>query len=355
MGNLNLNILSWLELVQAEDGNLVRPRNLVVVGSVLEPKRKHTLLLQVGLVDSGERSANDSSSTQESWLQSGVLSGRSLSVVLVSDNDPWDTSVSVVGGDSWDSSEFTSLLVENLVGLSTVGVNGTDQTVLRDVLQVSSVFEPWSTGRNVVGGALALGLDENRGLDDVLAIPWLEWFEELESVRGWADGDRDGGSVGRRSLEGVLSGIVSLWWELETRWLRELELFAVGTLESVGQWVECEVTSKDEGGNEIWGSDESVGSWVGVVSSGEVSVVRRDDRVDLSLLNILSVPLTDTWSTSVGKDDTSNVLESLNHTISSNGGSDLLRSWGDGEAGLGLETVLLGLLGNVGGSRHVLV
>lgn len=80
-------------------------------------------------------------------------------------------------------------------------------------------------------------------------------------------------------------------------------------------------------------------SGVGIVTSGKVSVVRSNNRVLLSLWNVLSVPLTDTWSASVGEDDTADTLESVNHAISSNGGSDLLGSGSDGETGFGLETV----------------
>lgn len=87
---------------------------------------------------------------------------------------------------------------------------------------------------------------------------------------------------------------------------------------------------------------------VGIVSAGEVTVVRGDDGVSLALLDILSVPLTDTGSTSVGKNDTADVLESVDHAVTGNGRSDLLRSRGDSEAGLRLETVRSGLLGDVG-------
>lgn len=99
----------------------------------------------------------------------------------------------------------------------------------------------------------------------------------MQSVGRGADGDVDGGSIGRRSLESVFSSIVSLGREFETLRLGELELLSIGTLEGVGQGVEGKVTGKDEGGNEIRGSDKGVGGRVGIVPSGEVSVVRRDD------------------------------------------------------------------------------
>ena len=129
MGNLNLDVLTGLKVLEIKDGNLVGTGNLVIVGRVLEPERKHTLLLQVGLVDTGKGSANDSSSTKESGLKSGMFSGRTFTIVLVTDNDPWDISVSVVRGNSGDRAKLASLLVENLVGLTVIRVDSTDQTV----------------------------------------------------------------------------------------------------------------------------------------------------------------------------------------------------------------------------------
>lgn len=130
MGNFNLDILTGLKVLEVKDGNLVGTGNFVIVGRVLEPKRKHTLLLQVGLVDTGKGSANDSSSTKESGLKSGVFSGRAFTIVLVTDNDPGDVVVSVVRANSGDRTILASLLVKNLVGLTVVSVDGTNQTVL---------------------------------------------------------------------------------------------------------------------------------------------------------------------------------------------------------------------------------
>lgn len=129
MGNLNLDVLTGLKVLEIKDGNLVGTGNLVIVGRVLEPQRKHTLLLQVGLVDTRKGSADDSSSTKESGLKSGMFSGRTFTIVLVTDNDPWDISVSVVRGNSGDRAKLASLLVENLVGLTVIRVDSTDQTV----------------------------------------------------------------------------------------------------------------------------------------------------------------------------------------------------------------------------------
>jgi hypothetical protein len=57
----------------AGEVNLVAGANLVVVGRVGESKRKHTLLLQVGLVDTSERADNDGSTTQVPGLERSVF------------------------------------------------------------------------------------------------------------------------------------------------------------------------------------------------------------------------------------------------------------------------------------------
>lgn len=77
--------------------------------------------------------------------------------------------------------------------------------------------------------------------------------------------------------------------------------------------------------------------------------------VGLSLLNILSVPLSDARSASVGKDKTTSFFESSNLSVPLNGSPNLLRSGGDGELGLQFQTSVLGLLEETGGARHVLV
>jgi hypothetical protein len=77
-----------------------------------------------------------------------VFTRRSLSVVLVTNNDPRDVVVSVVAkksvntsqddetvqsnsrSDLRDGSVLASNLVKDLVGLTVIGVDGTDQTVL---------------------------------------------------------------------------------------------------------------------------------------------------------------------------------------------------------------------------------
>jgi len=279
---------------------------------------------------------------------------RTFTVVVVSNNNPRNASVSVGGTDFGHASVFASALVDNLVDVTLVR-QSSDQHVLGDVLQVSSESQPRSSGRDVVGGTLSNDLDKDGSVNDVLSVPSLERLQKLESVGLRVDSDLDGRSVLRRSLVGVLTSIVSLGGELETSRVGELELLAISALERVGQGVEGQGTGKGHGGDEIGGSDESVGGGVGIVTTGKVSVVGSDDRVLLSLLDVLPVPLSDTGSTGVGENDSTNVLKGLHESVTGDGSPDLLGTGGDSELGLGLQTVSLGLLGDGGRSGHVLV
>lgn len=105
--------------------------------------------------------------------------------------------------------------------------------------------------RNSLRTALSDGLNQHGSVGDVLTVPLLERSEHLESVGGRGDGDVDGGSVGRRGLEGVLSGVESLRRELLSGRLSELEGLSVGSDEGVGERVEGEGSGEGHGGDDL--------------------------------------------------------------------------------------------------------
>ncbi|KAH3664269.1 hypothetical protein OGAPHI_004621 [Ogataea philodendri] len=347
--------LAWSKVLQSNKVNLVIWVDLVVGSSINEVQWQKTLLLQVGLVDSGKRLGDNGKSTKESWLQSSMLSGGSLTKVLTTNNNPLDTVVSVVGSGFWHTMVLTSVVVLHSVGLAVLSVDSTNHVVLGNVLQVSTVLQPRTSHGNVVSGGLTLRLDQNWHVDRVLSIPWLEWSKLLQSVRSWGNVNLNVVSDLWWSLVSVLTGVVSLWWETNSDRRLEHELVSVSILQLVSDWVESQVTSNGVSNNHLWRSNESVGSWVTVVSRGEVSVEGRDNGVLVTLLDVLSVPLTDTWTTSVSQHLTTKVLESLQLTVSGDSSSDLLRTWGDSEDGLGLKTVRLSILDDGSSSGHVLI
>lgn len=57
-------------------------------------------------------------------------------------------------------------------------IQGADEHVVGDVVQVTSVFEPGPGHRDVVCGALALGLNQNKRIIDGVANGF-EWLQNL--------------------------------------------------------------------------------------------------------------------------------------------------------------------------------
>lgn len=123
---------------KTSDVNLVGSLELVVVLGVDEGKGKHTLLLQVGLVDTGEAADDDGKTTEEAGLKGSVLTRRTLTVVVVSDDDPLDAGLTVGSTDLGNTTPRSVKLVLDLVGLTVLRVDGTDQAVL------------WNDMRNVL-------------------------------------------------------------------------------------------------------------------------------------------------------------------------------------------------------------
>jgi hypothetical protein len=236
----------------AHQVDLVLGLDLVVVFGVDEGQGQHALLLQVGLVDPGEASGDDGKAAEMSGFQSSVLSGAALSVVPVTNDNPRDAFLLVVSGSGWHGIPLASSDVLDLVCLAVGGVDSTDQHVVRDVVQVPTVLQPRSRHRDVVGGGLALGLDEDRHIQLVLSIPRLEGLQKLETVAGWRDGNGDAGTVRRRCLVRILSRIISFCGEAETGRRREEELVSVLILQLIRQRVEMEAASNGHRHHKIW-------------------------------------------------------------------------------------------------------
>jgi len=86
--------------------------------------------------------------------------------------------------------------------------------------------------------ALALDLDQDRKILWCLAIPRVEWLQELQTIRAGVDSNVNGSAVGGRRLVGVLARVVSTGGKLITSWYLELEWLAISTGKSVLQRVE---------------------------------------------------------------------------------------------------------------------
>ena len=144
-------VLAGGEALEAKDVELVIRLDLVVVGGVCEGQRKHALLLQVRLVDTSKGPDDDCQTTEVTRLKGGVLTRGTFTVVAVTDDNPFDALGLVLRSNLRDTAELARELVLDLVSLAVLSVNRTDEAVLRDVLEMSTVLEPGSTGGDVVG------------------------------------------------------------------------------------------------------------------------------------------------------------------------------------------------------------
>jgi hypothetical protein len=94
-------------------------------------------------------------------------------------------------------------LVLDVVGLAIVDIDGADEHVVGDVVQVAAVLEPGAGGADVVRGALAPDLDQHRHVNEVVAVPPLERREQLQAAGLGVDVDGLAGATCRRALVSV--------------------------------------------------------------------------------------------------------------------------------------------------------
>ena len=83
--------LTLLEVLEAENADLVIGVDLIVVGGVGKGQGEHSLFLEIGFVDTGKGADDDGRAVQVTWFQRCVFSGRTLAVVFIANDDPFDT------------------------------------------------------------------------------------------------------------------------------------------------------------------------------------------------------------------------------------------------------------------------
>ena len=100
-------------------------------------------------------------------------------------------------------------IFRTFAGLAGEGVGGAHEHVLAELGEVAAVLEPGPGGGYVVGGGLALRLDEDGQAVVVAAVPGGPGVQGLEAVAIGIDGDLDAApSSGGRDVAG-LAGVES--------------------------------------------------------------------------------------------------------------------------------------------------
>lgn len=119
-------VLTRRKALQPQNINPITRLDLIVVSRVYKRQRKHSLLLQVRLVDARKRPYDDRQTAEEAGLEGSVFAGGTLTVVVVADNDPFDALVAVVCSSLRDRSVLASDLVLDLVGFAVLSVDRAD-------------------------------------------------------------------------------------------------------------------------------------------------------------------------------------------------------------------------------------
>src|SRR6266478_3971111 len=333
--------LARRELREPRDADAVVLLHEVVVGRLREGQRQDALLLEVGLGDPREAPDDDDPAAEIARRHGGVLAARSLAVVLVADDDPAQT----LGLElARHLREVLPLLprhgVDALARLAGEGVDGAQEHVVADLVQVAPDEKPRAGRRDVVGRGLALGLDEDGEGVEVLAIPAREGLKKLEPLTVGLDLDLYALAVGRGRLVALLTLGEALGRKLFRLRRREAERFAVRARDGPVHRVELERAREGHRGHDLGARQEGQRRGAAVVAAGEVAVERGHDGIDLVLGHVGALPLAYARPARIGEDGAADLLEGRHDAVALDRLVDALRARRDEERRLRLQSRL---------------
>src|SRR5229473_223415 len=335
------------ELREPRDADAVGLLEEVVVGGLGEREGEDPLLLEVGLVDAREAPDDHYLAAEIARRHGGVLPARSLAVVLVADHEPaLALGLELPGHLGEVLPRLPGERVEALARLAREGIDGAQEHVVADLVEMATDEEPGPGGRDVVGGRLPLRLHENGQLEETLAVPAWEGLQELEPLAVGIDLHLHGIAVGSRRLVAFLALGEALGRELLALRRGEAKRLAVGARNRPVHGIELEGAAEDEGRDDLGARQEGEGRRAAVIAPGKVAVEGGDDGVALVLAHIRALPLADTGPAGIGEHGAADLLEGLHDAVPLDGLVDALRARGDQERRLGLEPRLEGLHGD---------
>ena len=134
-------------------------------------------------MDAGEAPSNRHQAIAEAGLHGRVLAAGTLAHVLVANHNPGLPCLVVGLRHVGEALPFAGeLVLAHADDVLVVGANGPEIEVPRDVLEVAPILQPGPSHRNMVGGELAVGLNQDRQALIVFAIPCGERLEKLEPI-----------------------------------------------------------------------------------------------------------------------------------------------------------------------------
>ena len=137
--------LASVKVLQALDGQLVHRVNFVVVGWASKGEEQQALLLQVGFMDPREALCDDGPIPRVAGLQCCMLPALAFANLisnLISNHHPLDAMFLVVVGSIRGRTKLLGDGIVHEVGLAIFSVDGTNEQVVGNVVQVPIELEP---------------------------------------------------------------------------------------------------------------------------------------------------------------------------------------------------------------------
>ena len=344
------------QLGQAQHRELVRLADQLVVRRVAECEREQALFLQVGLGDSREGAGDHDQAAQMAQLHRRVLAARTFAVVLVAHRGPAHAGLLVGARDLVDRlARLAAELVQSLARRAAEGVHPAREQVARDVAQVPAEAQPGPSRRDVIGGRLALRLEQQRQLRQVAPVPLRERRQPFQAVAfGHDDHFHVGAVFGRRDVA-RFAAVEAVLRQFVAARRAEAELAAVVLRDRVAARVEIDSPGEGRGHDQFGAADEGQGVAVGVVAPREVAVEGGHDRVLFVALDIAALPLADAGPAGVGQHGRAGLLERGQLSVALGRRADLLRAGRDQQRRAQFQPRLRRLARHIGRAADVLV
>src|SRR5690606_13043924 len=148
--------------------------HFIVVFFVIESKCEHTLFLQVGFMDTSEALYDDCAYTQMSGFHSGMFSGATFAVDFITDYYAAETGSFINALNFWNLIIFSGQLVFYLIAFHIESIDGANQHIVRDIIEVTSVFQPWTSHGDMVSSTFSVGFNQQFQTCKISAFPSRE-------------------------------------------------------------------------------------------------------------------------------------------------------------------------------------
>ena len=157
--------------------------DLIVIRFLAEGQREHALFLQIRFVYAGERLHQNGPNTEVPRLHGRVFARAAFSIVVVAHHQTADPLFLVCPLGVGYTAQFAGQLILDRIGLLIEKVHRSGQGVVGNVVQMTAEAQPGPCHGNMIGGALAFGLDQKDEIVEVVSVPGGKGFEQLQPLR----------------------------------------------------------------------------------------------------------------------------------------------------------------------------